>query len=72
MKNQLLSYPAFKELFKFGVKTMSNPSRGLKAVKVTKSVKLESNISTDKLDRDAQIRKKKLIDNGYPFEEHGL
>ena len=51
---------------------MSIPPAKITCVKDIKSVKLESNVTSDKVDRNEQIKRKKLINNSYPFEEHGL
>jgi hypothetical protein len=41
-------------------------------VKENKSSKLTINTHNDRLDRAEQIRRKKIVDSSYPFEEHGL
>ena len=55
---------------------MTKPTTEIKKSIMNKNVKLEDNISSHTVSykqmREAQIKQKALIDNDYPFEEHGL
>ena len=51
---------------------MSNRVDEIKMHKKITPVQSSTSLAPEKLDRIEQIRKKKLIESSYPYEEHGL